>query len=77
MILPWECATKEVQQDIGKWLEVVLAGLLYAQVSIDRGVPGGACYELVNLSLSYDSNLCVKYQAKPSSTEIQVKATIS
>src|SRR6266550_3835658 len=35
------------------------------------------CYELVNLSLSYDSNLCVNYQAKSSSTEIQVKATIS
>jgi len=37
----------------------------------------GTCYELVNLSLSYDSNLCVNYQAKSSSTEIQVKATIS
>src|SRR6266550_6404490 len=35
------------------------------------------CYELVNLSLSYDSNLCINYQAKSSSTEIQVKATIS
>src|SRR6266576_3812036 len=36
-----------------------------------------SCYELVNLSLSYDSNLCVNYQAKSGSTEIQVKATIS
>src|SRR6266576_3848096 len=29
----------------------------------------GRCYELVNLSLSYDSNLCVNYQAKSGSTE--------
>src|SRR6266576_3608985 len=60
------------------WLRLECRFQGVAHIIRPSSILGGCiCYELVNLSLSYDSNLCVNYQAKSSSTEIQVKATIS
>ena len=40
--MPWKSTTKEIYQDIRNRFEIVTAGLLYAQVGVDRHVSGSA-----------------------------------
>ena len=43
----WCCYLYKVHEDVSETLHVVPPALLYAQVSVDAGVPGGACQVLV------------------------------